>query len=386
MEASFGPQRDVPGFMKSTRTVSPEPGPEPDQLRADLINQQVLVQNPDHIRTFTAIFLFLFQGFFGKGVLSKSAPVHSVSDKWENVEGRMLPVVSSSRYEELLRWAGQTLSAQGLDEAAVSHRLQQFPQREPDQLRDLDRDWNQAESTRARTRARTKSGPGPEQSQSQGPRLDSDLFVFQGRAGPKTRPDSRPDSRPGSGPGPGFSVPGSGFVLVQSDSESQIRRVPISVTEFLQLSHEEAFFLVFALGVLTVYHRQVPLSILQLWRTFRSFSSDFVSFYSAFHFYRSKGWIPKTGSGAKYGSDLMLYRKVLRFITPVSPSWFRGVQTLPSLTLVFVGFRGVLCRRSAESQPTSPRSCCCVTSSSLWTNQRLSWSHLTVCAASKCRR
>uniref|UniRef100_A0A8C6SYY3 tRNA-intron lyase n=1 Tax=Neogobius melanostomus TaxID=47308 RepID=A0A8C6SYY3_9GOBI len=71
----------------------------------------------------------------------------------------------------------------------------------------------------------------------------------------------------------------------------------------------QAFFLVYALGCLTVYHHQTPLSVLQLWRTCLSFRSDFVSFYAAYHFYRSRGWVPKTGSGAKYGADMMLYRK-----------------------------------------------------------------------------
>ncbi|KAM3843037.1 tRNA-splicing endonuclease subunit Sen2-like, partial [Diretmus argenteus] len=68
-----------------------------------------------------------------------------------------------------------------------------------------------------------------------------------------------------------------------------------------------AFFLVYALGCLSVYHNQEPLSIIQLWRRFRSFQPDFVSSYAAYHHYRSRGWVPK--AGAKYGADLMLYRK-----------------------------------------------------------------------------
>uniref|UniRef100_A0A3Q4GIK0 tRNA-intron lyase n=1 Tax=Neolamprologus brichardi TaxID=32507 RepID=A0A3Q4GIK0_NEOBR len=64
------------------------------------------------------------------------------------------------------------------------------------------------------------------------------------------------------------------------------------LSEYLQLSLEE----------------QEPLSIVQLWRTFRSLRPDFVSSYAVYHHFRSKGWVPKGGGGAKYGVDL-LYRK-----------------------------------------------------------------------------
>lgn len=52
---------------------------------------------------------------------------------------------------------------------------------------------------------------------------------------------------------------------------------------------------------------QEPLSILQLWRNFRSLRADFISSFAAYQHFRSKGWIPKGGSGAKYGVD---FRKI----------------------------------------------------------------------------
>lgn len=48
---------------------------------------------------------------------------------------------------------------------------------------------------------------------------------------------------------------------------------------------------------------QEPLSILQLWRNFCSLRTDFISLFAAYQHFRSKGWIPKGGSGAKYGVD-----------------------------------------------------------------------------------
>lgn len=275
MEAGFrAPKR-------RTRVYEVYEGPLPlnqdhDQIRADLINQQVLVQDPEHIRTLYR------QGFFGKGVLSKSGPAHNISDQWESHEGLLLPLVSRSRYEQLLWWSGQTLSAQGLDEEAVRHTLEQVsstltPEQVQAQTKDLPQTRDQSKTSEDQTS--------------------------------ESKPESRPASGLESRPDPGFSVPGPGLVLVQFETENQIRRAPISLSESLQLSHEEAFFLVYALGCLTVYNRQVPLSVLSLWRFCVSFRSDFISSYAAYHFYRSRGWIPKTGSGAKYGADMMLYRK-----------------------------------------------------------------------------
>lgn len=47
---------------------------------------------------------------------------------------------------------------------------------------------------------------------------------------------------------------------------------------------------------------QEALSILQLWRLFRSLQPNFEITYAAYHYFRSKGWVPK--SGIKYGTDL----------------------------------------------------------------------------------
>uniref|UniRef100_A0A3Q0T0S4 tRNA-intron lyase n=1 Tax=Amphilophus citrinellus TaxID=61819 RepID=A0A3Q0T0S4_AMPCI len=65
------------------------------------------------------------------------------------------------------------------------------------------------------------------------------------------------------------------------------------LSEYLQLSLEEE-----------------PLTVMQLWRKFRSLRPDFISSYAAYHHFRSKGWVPKGGGGAKYGVNIsVLYRK-----------------------------------------------------------------------------
>ncbi|XP_067907931.1 tRNA-splicing endonuclease subunit Sen2 isoform X2 [Heterodontus francisci] len=85
------------------------------------------------------------------------------------------------------------------------------------------------------------------------------------------------------------------------------KRNPFKVFEYLQLSLEEAFFLVYALGCLTIYHNEEPLTIIKLWEVFSMIQPGFKTNYMGYHYFRSKGWVPKTG--LKYGTDLLLYRK-----------------------------------------------------------------------------
>ncbi|KAK9506936.1 hypothetical protein O3M35_008783 [Rhynocoris fuscipes] len=80
-----------------------------------------------------------------------------------------------------------------------------------------------------------------------------------------------------------------------------------TVMEVLYLSLEEAFFLSFALGCLQVMDLSgKPLSILQLWRTFTYTQSDFIENYVAYHYFRAKGWVVK--SGLKFGVQFLLYK------------------------------------------------------------------------------
>ncbi|XP_069500035.1 tRNA-splicing endonuclease subunit Sen2 isoform X2 [Ambystoma mexicanum] len=85
------------------------------------------------------------------------------------------------------------------------------------------------------------------------------------------------------------------------------RRNPFRIFEYLQLSLEEAFFLVYALGCLIITFNEEPLPILKLWEVFNEVDPSFRPTYMAYHYFRSKGWVPKVG--LKYGTDLLLYRK-----------------------------------------------------------------------------
>ncbi|XP_008319476.1 tRNA-splicing endonuclease subunit Sen2 isoform X2 [Cynoglossus semilaevis] len=273
------------------------------QLRAELINQHVLVCRPEDIQKIYS------QGYFGKGILSKARPDHSISDQWEYHEGLLFPVISSSSYRELLQWARAFLSAQGWDNEAISQMMTNLSR--PVQIEDVKKE------------------------------VDGECPVVEGGVGPFTkRPRSEVNpkaKRSCSDPDSEHVVSGAGFVLVVFEEEvRELRRIPVPVTEYLQLSLEEAFFLVYGLGCLSVCLNQEPLSILQLWKTFRAQRPDFVCSYAAYHYFRCKGWVPKGGGGAKYGVDFMLYRKGPPFyhasysvvVQPVN-SEYKGTGTRP---------------------------------------------------------
>lgn len=79
----------------------------------------------------------------------------------------------------------------------------------------------------------------------------------------------------------------------------------------VRLSIDEAFFMAHALRCLTVYDevgdKAVPLDDEALWRRFCGTRRDFVILYLAYHHFRSKGWIPRTG--LQYGVDFVLYQR-----------------------------------------------------------------------------
>ncbi|KAM7421787.1 hypothetical protein PAMA_010035 [Pampus argenteus] len=304
MQAEFRAPRRRPRVSEQYEAPLPASG----HFRADLINQHVLVCDPDHIQKIHN------QGFFGKGVLSRARPDHSLSDQWEQHEGLFLPIIPESRYEELLKCAGSVLSAQGLDEKGVHQTLLRLSQ--PVEMEAVRREvggWgvNGNRGERGRVEPGSEGGASPHEMTDH---LTSEVELEHERNCRLDQQDPNPDQDSDSSCGPEGLVPGPGFVLVVSDSAAeggvrQVRRTPFSLTEYLQLSLEEAFFLVYSLGCLSVYLQQEPLSVIQLWRRLRSLRPDFVSSYAAYHHCRSRGWVPKEGSGAKYGVDLMLYRK-----------------------------------------------------------------------------
>jgi len=53
------------------------------------------------------------------------------------------------------------------------------------------------------------------------------------------------------------------------------------------------------------------MSLSEMWHTFCEAKQEFISNYIAYHYFRSKGWVPKLG--IKYGTDLVLYKEGMPF-------------------------------------------------------------------------
>ncbi|XP_060766775.1 tRNA-splicing endonuclease subunit Sen2 [Neoarius graeffei] len=336
--------------------------PSEEQIQiyqAELIHQHVIVRASEHIQALYG------KGYFGKGVLSKSRPQHSISERWEYVGDRCLPVIPLAKYEQHVRWARSALLAQGLDEEAVSQVLKELTH--PIEL-DLEKEHgedfqehqeagpcqtpssDQDQSMEDAAATKSEEGEGSGSSEVNRPRRQGDpcydpLAELYPEEPEQVDPNvlakikckrhddwivhcgCRIDASEMMSGGSVSHMQGCdlsvahGYVLVEEsedddeDEDSKRSRKgklvcrinPFNMMEYLQLSYEEAFFLVYALGCLSVFRDGEALSILQLWRLFRSLQPNFEITYAAYHYFRSKGWVPK--SGIKYGTDLMLYRK-----------------------------------------------------------------------------
>ena len=94
---------------------------------------------------------------------------------------------------------------------------------------------------------------------------------------------------------------------------------PFPVKEHLQLTSEEATYLAVELNVLQVLSTdKTPLNSETLWSHFLEANGRFVERYTAYRYYRSKGWVPK--SGLKFGVDFLLYKE--------GPSFYHSTYTV----------------------------------------------------------
>lgn len=305
--------------------------------RAEIIGHHVSVTDPAHIQQ------LYHRGYFGKGVFSRSRPEHMISPQWKYVGDRCLPVISLSEYQKRLSLARAALVMQDLEEESVNNALQILTepvefnteeQQEPisksncdesllDQTMDTDLILDQTESAKPQRQGNPLYDPLAEIYPE---KLDQSL-----KADEKCRDHNDWISQCGCRANEErmnrtmHKSQTYEYVLVEESEDERSQHItqensstdqpaelvcrinPFPMLEYLQLSYEEAFFLVYALGCLSIYYNGEPLSVAQLWTMFRSLQPNFCFSYAAYHYYRSKGWVPK--SGVKYGTDLMLYRK-----------------------------------------------------------------------------
>ncbi|KAK4815281.1 hypothetical protein QYF61_024040 [Mycteria americana] len=332
--------------------------------QAEIINNNVIVRNPEDIEQ------LYNKGYFGKGILSRSRPVYSISDpllvtKWQ---GKLTSdsFYLFTRYQCHVQWAKSILQEQGFDDCSVTKILENYtkplelPFLEEDRAEQTsnscDRMGPSTKNTELSRQSSTDTGNvvalSPENEGYKKACLEGDP-AFDPVAVCGSKEQEQGDLKEiaeVSCQNHGFLVHcgckaresteqrscemikskecAPEYVLVQEEEEGSLcpeddsahtqenlvkkeklvcRRNPFRIFEYLQLSLEEAFFLVYALGCLSIYYGEEPLTILKLWEVFSEVKPNFKTTYMAYHYFRSKGWVPKVG--LKYGTDLLLYRK-----------------------------------------------------------------------------
>ncbi|NXI73577.1 SEN2 endonuclease, partial [Anseranas semipalmata] len=367
-EAVFRPPRRKRRVFESYRSPFPVDvgGKDFRICQAEIVNNNVIVRNPEDIEQ------LYNKGYFGKGILSRSRPVYSISNpllvsKWQGANGN-IPIITSKKYQCHVQWAKSILQEQGFDDCSVTKILENYTM--PLELPFLEKDGAEqtgdscnrmgpnTENTELSRHSSTDTGnvvalnpechnEGYQKVSLEGAPASDPVVAF----GPKEQePADLKETAEVSCQKHGFHVRCVGkvkesteqkscemvtskecapeYVLVQEEEESSLcpegdsaheqenfvkkeklvcRRNPFRIFEYLQLSLEEAFFLVYALGCLTIYYGEEPLTILKLWEVFSEVKPNFKTTYMAYHYFRSKGWVPKVG--LKYGTDLLLYRK-----------------------------------------------------------------------------
>ncbi|XP_050835380.1 tRNA-splicing endonuclease subunit Sen2 isoform X2 [Serinus canaria] len=296
--------------------------------QAEIINNNVIVRNPEDIEQ------LYNKGYFGKGILSRSRPVFTISDpqlaaKWRGVNTNM-PIITSQKYQRRVQWAQSVLQEQGLDSSSITTILESYT--EP-----LGLPFCRGDGAAQTGDSCTTEGPGnaelcrksagregaqrPE-GQNQHSKEGGDAALDPGSAsreqeqghprevaeGPCHRDPpvlwgcegkQSPEQRAWEGMDSRECAPE--YVLVQEEEGSSCPE------DDSTRAQENAFFLVYALGCLSIYYGEEPLSIVKLWKVFSEVKPDFKTTYMAYHYFRGKGWVPKVG--LKYGTDLLLYRK-----------------------------------------------------------------------------
>nr|KAF6421445.1 tRNA splicing endonuclease subunit 2 [Molossus molossus] len=269
-------------------------------FRAEMINNSVIVKNADDIKQLYE------KGYFGKGILSRSRPSFTISDpklvaKWKDIKTNM-PIITSKKYQRSIEWATKLMQRQGQDENTVHRILEDYTKplecpctQRNNELPLHDELNSEIVSKMEATVDREKLSCGTQDSSQRGGLIsageggsDEYVLVEEVVCDVNEREDAPNEE------------------LAQKE-RLICRRNPYRIFEYLQLSLEEAFFLVYALGCLSIYYEKEPLTIVKLWKVFTVVQPTFRTTYMAYHYFRSKGWVPKVG--LKYGTDLLLYRK-----------------------------------------------------------------------------
>nr|XP_028700305.1 tRNA-splicing endonuclease subunit Sen2 isoform X2 [Macaca mulatta]XP_028700306.1 tRNA-splicing endonuclease subunit Sen2 isoform X2 [Macaca mulatta] len=306
-------------------------------FRAEMINNNVIVRNAEDIEQLYG------KGYFGKGILSRSRPNFTISDpklvaKWKDVKTNM-PIITSKRYQHSVEWAAELMRRQGQDESTVCRILKDYtkPLEHPPVKRNEEAQvYDELNSGMVSNMEGTARGERPsvvngDSGKSGGMGDPSEpLGSLQEGSGCNPTTDGFEKSvRKDAAPLPQVCCCKQDALILQCGPHHEdgsqhvgllhagdrgpdheyvlVEEVECAMSEREDAPNEEAFFLVYALGCLSIYYEKEPLTIVKLWKAFTGVQPTFRTTYMAYHYFRSKGWVPKVG--LKYGTDLLLYRK-----------------------------------------------------------------------------
>ena len=247
-----------------------------DKCSGTLHSEGVLVEQPEHMSRLLQL------GCYGKGIFSRSVPTH-----------HCLPELSQLSRQSRRR--NQTSSEAGvlsLSAAAGgnSHDLEwrvRLKRLEEEEIRrvELHSQW------KAEKEEMTKS-MNPDTDKQKSSYLEQEKSFQEG----VTEEDKPTES----------------IEKAYHDFMERIKELrttdPYPVKEHLQLSSEETTYLAMELNILQVFSPDgSPVTAETLWIHFLCMNGRFIELYTAYRYYRSKGWVPK--SGLKFGVDFLLYKE-----------------------------------------------------------------------------
>ncbi|OXB65362.1 hypothetical protein ASZ78_017006 [Callipepla squamata] len=323
-EAAFHPPRRKRRVFECYQAPFPVGCSEGDfrMCRADLVNNSVVVRSPEDMDQLYS------KGYFGKGILSRSRPVYSISDpslvsKWQGANLNM-PVITSKKYQRRVQWAESVLQEQGFDSCSVTKILESytrpvaFPFVEKSGAEQAGDSCNttgpNAESTELSRQSSTDTG-----------NIVTSSPECQKEGCQKASTEGDPASGPMVALGSKEQEPADMRETAQVCCQKHGSHVPCGckadegpkqescsnaksrehAPEYVLVEEEESG----SCPEEDSAHEQEnePLTILKLWEMFSEVKPSFKTTYMAYHYFRSKGWVPKVG--LKYGTDLLLYRK-----------------------------------------------------------------------------
>ena len=291
MESIPSPRPRLKRKMGRSSVATTRSGQSHQRIDPDLKCCGILHGNAVVVRSHSHITALVQNGCFGKGILSRSIPT------W-----RQAAVHSTGSKEREPAQEEQERTADSYD-ALQSKRIKLEMKDEECSMQPL----SEASFTSLHFLPQTSSSD----TVLSGSEMMSDSVTIAAHSLEQTSetviPSSLPESIFCAGENPDFDQ----HLTHQAKHRTEDFGDSTAVTEYLQLSSEEAFYLQHEEVVLEV-HSSLEAAVeksctsCELWNFFCECDGQFIGKYTAYRYYKKQGWVPK--SGLKFGVDFLLYK------------------------------------------------------------------------------